>query len=131
MLSRASLATANQRKLELNKLITHTSTNVTLLRQDTTLLETNIKVDIEKATAKTIGKATTHLQNQNNTLLQKMEDIFAENIQLMADEKNDHNVDASVQQERTRNLKLATTEQLLKEMKDSTVISDAAQNIIV
>ena len=63
-----------------------TSNNVINLGEDTESYAAAIATVTAKAKDKAIVDATTYLSLHNNTLLHKMEQVFASNMQFMEDE---------------------------------------------
>ena len=97
LISRASITQTHDRKTELNELITATTTHVINLKKDTDSLATAITAATITAKDKAIDEATSYLSIHNDILLNKMERVFACNMQLMEDEKEDFDVNAAVQ----------------------------------
>lgn len=89
IISRASLTNANKIKEELNELIAATAKKVLDLKNDTTTIEKEVRNTTTTSTENAIDDATLYLTLHNSKLLQKIETGFAENMQLMEDEKDE------------------------------------------
>ena len=84
------------------------------LKKDTESFAQAINTATVTAKDKAIGDATSYLSSHNDTLLDKMERVFACNMQLMEDEKDEFNVDDAAQHAIKQFLTPATTTTMVK-----------------
>ena len=130
VISRTSIIQAHQRKGELDRLISTTTDNVMNLEKDTKMFENVIKTATATSKDKAIGDATTYLSIYNNALLHQMEQVFACNMQLMEDEKEDFNITAAVQTKIKSIITPETTKRILDTVSNSEEIKSESQKII-
>ena len=130
VISRASLTTAHKRKKELDELIAATAKKVTNLKDDTESIERNVHNATTTSTEKAIGDATSYLSSHNSTLLHKMERVFAENMDLMVDEKNNFNVEKVVQQAIEKCMADTPTLKLIEQVTSSIELNNTGNEII-
>ena len=131
LISRASITQTHKRKAELDLLITTTTNNVLNLKKDTESFAQAINAATVTAKDKAIGDATSYLTSHNDTLLDKMERVFACNMQLMEDEKDELDVDAAVQLAIGKCMTAETTKRVITKAIDTTTMQEEAQNVIV
>ena len=131
IISRASITQAHQRKVELDQLITTTTNDVLNLANDITSFKNIIKTVTATSKDKAFGDATTYCLSHNNVLLHQMEQVFACNMQLMEDEKDDFKVMAAVQTKIKNMITPETMKKILDTVSNIDKIKSGLQNIIV
>ena len=81
-------------------------------------------------TDKIIEDTAKYLKLHNNTLLQTMEEVFAENMQLMENVKDTFDIEEKAKESIQKILARDITSKILRDMSSSTEIQGAAQSII-
>ena len=118
------------RKQDLDILISTTANNVVNLEKDTKSYAVAIATPTATAKDKAIGEATTYLSSHNDTLLNKMEQVFACNMNLMEKEINNFNVDKVAQNAIDKFLTPATTTTMIKQVSESKELQNKVDSII-
>lgn len=101
------------------------------LKKDTKSFAQVINSATVTAKDKAIGDATSYLSSHNDKLLDKIERVFACNMQLVEDEKDELDIDAAVQRAIKKYITVETIKKLLTKVIDTNKMQDKAQNIIV
>ena len=110
----------------MDQLITPTTNNVY-----TKSFEKTINTATATVKDKAVGDATSYLSSHNNVLLHKMKQVFACNMQLMEDNKEDLNVTAAVQTAIEDIIIPETTKKMLDRIINSDEIKCGLQNKFV
>ena len=94
-ISHQEIDTAYCRNDDVSKLLENAKTKMLNLKDETDAIVESIKQDKTTRTETIIGDATTYIILHNDTLIHKIEMVFAENIQLMEDTTTKYDIESA------------------------------------